>query len=244
LYDLPSGILEAFSCLKTDPIRIALTSTPKMYILNNKDLHFRNKDMTKTRIQKLESLFTTGEPILRTAVLRECGFCGKDIAELLQLGKLRKVRRGYYDQGHGTDTLNGFEVLASLVPEGVVSLFSAAKYHDLTTVIPQFIEITLPSTMRTPVLPENLHVKVYKSVIPIYQVGIETVQMDKVTIKMYDRERTVCDFVRMRLKIGKDAALEVLKNYMSGRKNLQKLYEYAGKLQIERVIHPYLEALV
>jgi hypothetical protein len=64
--------------------------------------------------------------------------------------------------------------------------------------------------------------------------------MDGVTLKMYDRERTVCDFIRMRLRIGKDVALEVLKTYMSGRKNLQKLYKYAGKLQIERVMHPYL----
>jgi predicted transcriptional regulator of viral defense system len=177
-------------------------------------------------------------------VLRSGGFCGKDIAELVQCGQLLQVRRGYYALAYPTDTLNGFEVLAALVPEGVISLFSAAQYHDLITVIPQSIEITLPSVMRTPVLPETLRVTVHKSTMSIYQVGIETVRIDNVTLKMYDRERTVCDFMRMRLRIGKDVALEVLKNYMSGRKNLQKLYEYARKLQIERVIHPYLEALV
>jgi hypothetical protein len=61
----------------------------------------------------------------------------------------------------------------------------------MTTVIPQPLEITLPSVMRTPVLPENLHVKVYKSVVPICQIGIELAQMDNVAVKMYDRERTV-----------------------------------------------------
>jgi predicted transcriptional regulator of viral defense system len=213
-------------------------------MLLNKNIRFGGKDMTEVRIQKLESLFKAGEPIIRTAVLRSGGFCSKDIAELVQRGQLRQVRRGYYTLVYQTDTLNSFEVLASLVPEGVISLFSAAQYHDLSTVIPQSIEITLPSIMRTPVLPATMHVTVHKSSIPIYQVGIETVQMDGVTLKMYDRERTVCDFIRMRLRIGKDVALEVLKTYMSGRKNLQKLYEYAGKLQIERVIHPYLEALV
>jgi predicted transcriptional regulator of viral defense system len=200
--------------------------------------------MTEFRIQKLESLFKTGKPIVRTAVLRSGGFCSKDIEELVQCGQLSQVRRGYYILTYQMDTLTGFEVLASLVPEGVISLFSAAQYHDLSTVIPQSIEITLPSVMRTPVLPKTLHVTVYKSTIPIYQMGIEIVQIDGVTLKMYDRERTVCDFIRMRLRIGKDVALEVLKTYMSGRKNLQKLYEYAGKLQIERVMRPYLEVLV
>jgi hypothetical protein len=75
-------------------------------------------------------------------------------------------------------------------------------------------------------------------------VGIETVQAGNHTLKIYNRDRTVCDFIRNYLKIGKDTALEVLKTYMSGRKNLQKLYEYAERLQIEGVIHPYLEVLV
>jgi predicted transcriptional regulator of viral defense system len=136
------------------------------------------------------------------------------------------------------------EVVASLVPEGVVSLFSAAQHHDLTTVIPKDIDITIPSTMRTPVLPGGLHVKVYKSNLPIYQVGIETDTVDGYALKVYDRERTVCDFIRMRNKVGKDVALEVLKNYMAGTKRMSKLYEYAALLQVESVIHPYLEVLV
>jgi uncharacterized protein involved in tellurium resistance len=76
---------------------------------------------------------------------------------------------------------------------------------------------------------------------PIYQAGIERVVMDDYTVKVYDRERTVCDFIRMRNKVGKDIALEVLKNYMAGTKRLSRLYEYAALLQIEGVIHPYLE---
>lgn len=200
--------------------------------------------MTEARIHKVENLFKTNDSIIRTSILRSGGFCNKDITELIQIGKLRTVRRGYYAQRQGYDSLNGFAVLASILPEGVLSLFSAAQYHDLSTVIPQSIGITLPSMMRTPILPEDLHVQIYKSILPIYQVGIQTVQIDNITVKIYDRERTVCDFIRMRLKIGKDVALEVLKNYMSGKKNLQKLYEYAGKLHIEGVIHPYLEVLV
>jgi predicted transcriptional regulator of viral defense system len=171
-------------------------------------------------------------------------FCSKDIDELIKKGQLSQVRRGYYAWEPLMETLNDIEVVASLIPEGIISFFSAAQYHDLTTVIPQSIEITLPTSMRTPALPGNLHVTIHKSANHIYPVGIETVQVDNHILKVYDRERTVCDFIRNRLKIGKDAALEVLKTYMSGKKNLQKLYESAELLQIEGVIHPYLEVLV
>ncbi|GHV80513.1 abortive infection protein [Spirochaetia bacterium] len=200
--------------------------------------------MTTTRIQKLEGLFKADGPILRSANLRSAKFCSKDIAELIKKGQISQVRRGYYAWGPLTETLNDMEVVASLIPEGILSYFSAAQYHDLTTVIPGSIEITLPSSMRTPALPGNLHVAVHKSANHIYPIGIETVQVDNHTLKVYDRERTVCDFIRNRLKIGKDVALEVLKNYMDGKKNLQKLYEYAKLLQIEGVINPYVEVLV
>jgi predicted transcriptional regulator of viral defense system len=200
--------------------------------------------MTAARIQKLEGFFKVEGPILKSANLRSAKFCSKDLAELIKAGQISQIRRGYYAWGPFTETLNDMEILASLIPEGIISFFSAAQYHDLTTVIPQSIEITLPSSMRTPALPENLHVTVHKSANHIYQVGIETVQVGNHTLKVYDRERTVCDFIRNRLKIGKDLALEVLKNYMSRKKNLQKLYEYAKLLQIEGVLNPYVEVLV
>ncbi|MDR2864784.1 MAG: hypothetical protein LBV68_04135 [Spirochaetaceae bacterium] len=117
--------------------------------------------MTAIRIQKLEGLFKADGPILRSANLRSAKFCSKDIAEMIKAGNLSQVRRGYYVWEPLTETLNDIEVLAALIPEGIISFFSAAQYHDLTTVIPQSIEITLPVSMRTPVLPGNLHVTVH-----------------------------------------------------------------------------------
>ena len=84
----------------------------------------------------------------------------------------------------------------------------------------------------------------YKVIQKMYEVGIVENVMPNTKIKVYDRERTVCDFFRMRNKLGEDIALEVLKSYMSGPKNIQKLYEYAKILQIKSVIKPYVEALL
>jgi predicted transcriptional regulator of viral defense system len=200
--------------------------------------------MTATRIQKLDELFKAEGPILKSSKLRSAKFCSKDIAELINGEHLSQIRRGYYACRPFAETLNDMEVIAALIPEGIISFFSAAQYHDLTTVIPGSVEITLPVSMRTPALPGNLYVTVHKTANHIYPVGIEIVQIDNYTIKVYDRERTVCDFIKSRLKIGKDVAMEVLKKYMSGKKNLQKLYEYAELLQIKGVIHPYVEVLV
>jgi predicted transcriptional regulator of viral defense system len=200
--------------------------------------------MTEHRIKKVNDLCKTGSPIISAATLRSAGFCGKDTNELIQLGILQRLRRGYYASPVKLNGIDTYEILSALVPDAVISLFSAAHYHDLSSVIPQQVDITLPVRRRIPVLPDSICVKIHKAIPHIYEVGIQTVKRDGYPFKIYDRERTVCDFFRMRLQIGKDCAFEVLKNYMAGKKHLQKLSEYAELLQIKGVLYPYLEVLV
>ena len=199
--------------------------------------------MTECRIKKVYNLYEKEGPILRSSALRTAGFCGKDTGELVRLGHLQRLRRGYYVSSTKLDNMDTYTMLSFMVPDAVISLFSAAQYHDLSSVIPQKIDITLPAHKRIPVLPDDFQVKIHKAIPHIYEVGIQTVKKDGVRLKMYDRERTVCDFFRMRLQIGKDCAFEVLKNYMVGKRQLQKLSEYAELLQIKGVLYPYLEVL-
>jgi predicted transcriptional regulator of viral defense system len=200
--------------------------------------------MTDNRIKKVTDLYKKEGPVIRASVLRSAGFCGKDTDELIQLGLLQRLRRGYYVSPIKFHDIDSYEILSALAPDAVVSLFSAAQYHDLSSVIPQKIDITLPVQKRVPVLPDDIRVNIYKAIPRIYEVGIQTVKKDGRPMKIYDRERTVCDFFRMRNQIGKDCAFEVLKNYMTGKKQLQKLSEYAEILQIKGVISPYVEVLV
>ena len=199
--------------------------------------------MTDHRIKKAVKFFNKEGPIIRTSILRSSGFCSKDIDEFIRLGFLQRLRKGYYVFSIKANDMDNYEILAALIPDAVISLFSAAQYHDLSGIIPQKIDITLPTQKRIPVLPEDIHVKIYKAIPRIYEVGIQTVKDNGYQFKIYDRERTVCDFFRMRYKIGKDVAFDVLKNYMVGKKHLQKLSKYAEVLQIKGVLFPYLEVL-
>jgi len=199
--------------------------------------------MTDSRLKKVNKLCNAEGPVLRASTLRSAGFYGKDTEELIQLGLLQRLRRGYYASPEKINDMDTYEILAALIPDAVISLFSAAQYHDLSSVIPQKIDITLPVYRRVPVMPDDIHITIHKAIPLIYEVGIQTVKMNGYSLKIYDRERTVCDFFRMRLQIGKDCAFEVLKNYMAGKKHLQKLSEYAELLQIKGVLYPYMEVL-
>ena len=61
----------------------------------------------------------------------------------------------------------------------------------------------------------------------------------------YDLERTVCDVIRSRNKLGTETFLAALKMYAaSPKKDLNKLNTYAKQMRVEKVLRQYLEVLL
>ena len=61
----------------------------------------------------------------------------------------------------------------------------------------------------------------------------------------YDLERTICDIVRSRNKVGSETFLAALKIYAtSSKKDLNKLNTYATEMKIAGIVRKYLEVLL
>ena len=77
---------------------------------------------------------------------------------------------------------------------------------------------------------ENLEFGIIKKCISGYDVLIT------------DMERTVCDAVKYRNKIGLDVCGEVIDNYLKKEnRNISLLHEYAQKLRVKNILTTYLE---
>lgn len=64
-------------------------------------------------------------------------------------------------------------------------------------------------------------------------------------VPAYDLERTVCDMIRSRNKLGTETFLAALKMYAaSPKKDLNKLNTYAKKMRVSNVLRQYLEVLL
>ena len=60
--------------------------------------------------------------------------------------------------------------------------------------------------------------------------------------KITDLERTICDAVKYRNKIGLDVCGEVIDNYLkTDNRNISLLHEYAAKLRVKNTLIKYLE---
>ena len=74
------------------------------------------------------------------------------------------------------------------------------------------------------------------------EMGVVEQEVDGYKVQMYDIEKSVCDAIKYRNKIGNETASEILKNYLKRKnRNLSLLLEYAKKMRIEKILRTYME---
>jgi len=78
-----------------------------------------------------------------------------------------------------------------------------------------------------------------------YEAGIEEQFLDGKAVHIYGPEKTITDCFKFRNVIGKDVAIEALKDYMRRpHPKIDKLIEFARVNRVENTMHPYLETLL
>ena len=160
-------------------------------------------------------------------------------------GVIEPVSRGIYRLRELPPLDNPDLVTLSLrFPNAVVCLISALAYHDITTQIPHEVSVAVPRDSRVPSLGYP-PIRAHRFSQEAYKRGIETHLLDGVPVKIYSREKTLADCFKFRNKIGMDVVLEAVKLHKTRNGfNLGELIEYARICRVEKVMRPYLEALV
>ena len=198
--------------------------------------------MAEARYKKI---FTDHSGILRASKAIELGVPKHILYEMVKTGELIREAQGIYRLNETPMAGNPDLVNLSLrVPKAVFCLISALYFHELTTQIPHFIYFALPRDVKTPKI-HHPPIRVFHYSLESYRAGIVEHELDGVKVNIYDREKTIADCFKFREKIGTDVALEAVKDYLrQPRPNIPLLMKYARLNRVEKVMRPYLEALI
>jgi len=164
---------------------------------------------------------------------------------MVETGDLVREAQGIYRLKESEPLGNPDLVQISLrVPKAVFCLISALYFHELTTQVPHNIYFALPRNVKTPKIQYH-PIRVFHFSQEPYQAGIVEHELDGVKVKIYDREKTIADCFKFRETVGMDVALEAIKDYLrQPRPNVSLLLKYARINRVERIMRPYLEALI
>ena len=192
-----------------------------------------------------KKIFANNNGILRASAAIELGVPKHVLYEMVKTGELIREAKGIYRLSESEPLGNPDLVNISLrVPKAVFCLISALYFHELTTQIPHQVYFALPRDIKTPRI-QYPPIRVFHFSKEPYQAGIVEHKLDRVKVKIYDREKTVADCFKFRQKVGMDVALEALKDYLSQPPlNVSLLMKYARVNHVEKIMRPYLEALL
>ena len=145
---------------------------------------------------------------------------------------------------HGLTAEHALAQVAKRVPGGVICLLTALRFHGLTTQAPSDVWIALPGKARKPRL-DFPRLRVARFSGEALSEGIESHRVEGVGVRIYSAAKTVADCSEYRNKIGIDVAVEALRDYLRLRQGaIDNLVEYARICRVERVMDPYMEALI
>ncbi len=136
------------------------------------------------------------------------------------------------------------ELIAEMIPNGIFCLFTAWQQYGFTTTIAAEYHVALHRKTKISV-PDYPPVAIHYWSDKVYDLGITEIKENGTVLKFYDRERSVCDAVKFRNKIGEDIMQEVIKSYfMQKTKNIDRLMQYATTLRVEKILSPYIKSLL
>ena len=191
----------------------------------------------------LETLLDKNEGVLLTKDIVESGISKQLLSKYLKKGYIERVAQGVYLSKDAFE--DDMYVLQARSRKAVFSHETALYLHDLTDRDPLQYTITLPSGYNaTKFKDKGVCVHFIKN--DLLNLGVEDGKTPFGRIvRIYNKERTICDIVRNRNVIDPAILNEAVRRYLSAKeKNIPKLMQYAEKFRVEKIIRQYAEVLL
>ena len=192
---------------------------------------------------ELTAIAKTHGGIIETKIAAQHGISKAMLYKLCKEDKIHRIVKGQYILPYDMQD----ELLAiSNRSERIIFSHETALYlHGISDRTPFEHTVTAPSGC----IPSAA----IKSECKVYYIKPELFELGKTTLRTpagndvpaYDLERTICDVIRSRNKLGTETFLTALKLYAANpKKNLNQLNTYAKQMRVEKVLRQYLEVLL
>ena len=195
-------------------------------------------------IESILEIAKKNNGVVTAEMVQESGIPNYYLSKLVENGVLEKLSRGLYSTEEAyVDEMYYLQVGYSNL---IFSHLSALYIHNLTDRTPLKMTVTVPKDQNVSKLIKSGLAIVYRSNTSNHLLGVtEKRSPGGFLIKVYDKERTICDIVKARDKMDSQVFTNALKAYSKDReKDLTKLMEYAKKLKVEKLVRLYMEVLL
>ncbi len=181
---------------------------------------------------------------VRPCEVEQAGMPRWALYELAKEGVVTRQGRGIYTLPDAPITENhSYAEAIKRVPRGIICLISALRFHGLTMQNPAEVWVAIPRGTWQP-KSDDLRLRIVQFSGKALTTGIETHEVEGVSVPVTNVARTIVDCFKFRNKIGTDGAVEALQDAWRKKQfTMIDLSQYAKVYRMTRVMMPYLETL-
>ena len=216
------------------------------------------------KLERLLKLAKSG--LIRTRDLNDFDIPRAYLQRLCDRGVLERVDRGLYRHVDRPVTeLHSLGLVAKRLPKATIGLLSALQVYELTTEVPHAVWIMIGRNDRIPQF-SYPKLEVFRASGLAQTHGVESRQVEGISVKLTSPAKTVADCFRYRRHVGIDVAIAALKDYFTQSKrssivvpqyglesedvgksqqpySIDSLVEAARADRVLTLMRPYMEAL-
>lgn len=187
-------------------------------------------------VQYYKSIFDKYGGMMRTTQLAEEKIFYPQREKLIADGYVEKIRRGYY-QWMNPDDFSEVGTVIRLFPDAILCMDTALRYYGYSDRTPGDWHLAVSKDSgKSRFKIDYPFVKPYYVEPALLELGMTTGIMDDHTIRIYDKDRLICDCLRYRNKMDKEIFNKAIQKYIADpEKSIPKLMEYAGPLRVKKL---------
>lgn len=191
----------------------------------------------------IKKYLSNNNSTISTKQINSFGINRMAIQKFVECGKLEKVSRGLYSLPN--EIVDEYALIQAQCSKIIFSYGSALFLWGMSDITPHKIDVTILQGTNVTKL-KNRHSELICHYVNsnLFELGItQTKSPQGGIVKLYDKERCICDLIKNKNKIDMQLFTQAIKEYFSKTQNYRKLLKYSKIMDIEDKVRIYMEVL-
>lgn len=186
-------------------------------------------------VAEYKKIFEQYGGMMRSKQLQEENILYRPLQKLIQQGCVEKVRYGYY-QWVDYDDFSEVGTVVRLFPDAILCMDTALRYYGYSDRTPAEWHLAVSKDSgKSRFKIDYPFVKPYYIEPSLLEIGLTTGEVDGHKVRIYGKDRLMCDCLRYRNKMDKEIFNKAIQNYIADPgKSVPKLLEYAEMLRVKK----------
>ena len=189
------------------------------------------------RIDEYKTIFDRYDGTMRTKELQKEKILYRTLQKLMEQGVVEKVRYGYYQWVNPNDCSEVGTVIR-LFPDAIFCMETALRYYGYSDRTPLEWHLAVSKDSgKSRFKIDYPFVKPHYVIPACLELGLAYGNMDGYKVRVYDKERVICDCLRARNKMDKEIFNKAIQSYIADpEKKIPRLLEYAEILRVKKTV--------